>query len=213
MKALSRDFSIKEKVLIVVLLLILVGLAYYRFVHVPCVEAIESAHSQRDMYQTELIAVQTKEAQLRAMKEELDSLGELQNASRMESYNNSKAELALLNSILESAIDYSINFASVTRSGDQIRRNFTLTFTTGSYAAAKKIIASLAESEYRCLIGNTSYTSSLRRAEKDEPTQGGKWVDDVYYYDVISVTANATFYETLYGGTPDAVLPADKSAK
>ena len=208
MKALSRDFTTKEKVLIVVLLVILIGLAYYRFVHIPCKEAIQNAHSEREMYETELLAVQKKEAQLRKMKEELDSLGELQSTSRMESYNNSKAELSLLNSILESARDYSITFVNVTRDGDQIRRNFNLSFTTNNYASAKKIISSLADSEYRCLIGDIKYSATVRRAEKDEPTEGGRWVDDVYYFDVIRVNTSATFFETMYDGVPDDGLPS-----
>ena len=212
MKILSRDFSTKEKILIVVLLLVLVALAYYRFVHIPCNDAIMTAHSERDMYQTELIAVQAKEAQIRKMKEELDSLGELQSTSRMESYNNSKAELSLLNSILESARDYSITFVNVTRDGDQIRRNFNLSFTTNNYASAKKIISSLADSEYRCLIGDVKYSATVRRAEKDEPTEGGRWVDDVYYFDVIRVNTSATFFETMYDGVPDDGLPSSKSA-
>jgi hypothetical protein len=207
MKVLSRDFTLKEKILIFVLLLILVALTYYRFVHVPCNEAIETARSEKEMYDTELLAVQKKEAQIRAMKEELDSLGELQATSRMESYNNSKAELSLLNSVLESAYNYSISFASVTRSGDQIRRNFNLQFTTGSFDAAKQIISSLADSEYRCLIGGVKYSSALRRAENGEPTLGARYVDGVYYFDSISVTTDATFFETMYGGTPDAGLP------
>lgn len=207
MKVLSRDFTLKEKILIFVLLLILVALTYYRFVHIPCNEAIETARSEKEMYDTELLAVQKKEAQIRAMKEELDSLGELQATSRMESYNNSKAELSLLNSVLESAYNYSISFASVTRSGDQIRRNFNLQFTTGSFDAAKQIISSLADSEYRCLIGGVKYSSALRRAENGEPTLGARYVDGVYYFDSISVTTDATFFETMYGGTPDAGLP------
>lgn len=210
MKALSRDFTTKEKVLIVILLVILIGLAYYRFVHVTCKEAIQAAHAERDMHETELLAVQMKEKQLRDMKEELDSLGELQSTSRMESYNNSKAELSLLNSILVAAQDYSITFVNVTRDGDQIRRNFNLSFTTGDYASAKKIISSLADSEYRCLIGDIKYSASVRRAEKDEPTVGGKWVDEVYYFDVIRVDTSATFFETMYDGVPDDGLPEAK---
>ena len=156
------------------------------------------------------MAVQKKEKQLRDMKEELDSLGELQSTSRMESYNNSKEELSLLNSILESAQNYSVTFVSVTRNGDQIRRNFNLSFTTSSYASAKKIISSLTASKYRCLIGDIKYSASVRRADKDEPKEGGKWVDDVYYFDVIKVDTSATFFETMYDGVPDDGLPASK---
>ena len=197
MKVLSRDFTLKEKILIFVLLLILVALTYYRFVHVPCNEAIETARSEKEMYDTELLAVQKKEAQIRAMKEELDSLGELQATSRMESYNNSKAELSLLNSVLESAYNYSISFASVTRSGDQIRRNFNLQFTTGSFDAAKQIISSLADSEYRCLVDDI-------RCALDTSNNSSRGI--------ITVNATATFFETMVGGTADAGLPADADA-
>ena len=210
MKALSRDFTTKEKVLIVILFVILIALAYYRFVHIPCKEAIESAHSQRDMYQTELLAVQKKEAQLRKMKEELDSIGELQANSRMESYNNSKAELSLLNRILEETTDYSVTFANVTRNGDQIRRNFNLSFKTNSYDSVKNIISNLAESEYRCLIGDIKYSVSLRQAEKGEDTKNAKEVNGVYYFDVYNVSTSATFFETMYGGTADPGLPSSK---
>ena len=212
MKILSRDFTLREKILLIVFCLILLALAYYRFVYVPCNDAIALARADRDMYQTQLLGALTKEAQLRRMKTELDSLGELQETSRMDSYNNSKAELSLLNSVLEAADKYSVSFASVTRDGDQIRRNFSLQFTTGSFDAAKQIVARLSESEYRCLIGDMQYTKTLRRAEEGEALTGGQWIDGVYYFNVITVTTTATFFETMYGGTPDAGLPADRAA-
>ena len=212
MKVLSRDFTLREKILLIVFCLILLALAYYRFVYVPCSDAIANARADRDMYQTELLSAMTKEAQLRRMKTELDSLGELQETSRMDSYNNSKAELSLLNSVLEAADKYSVSFASVTRDGDQIRRNFSLQFTTGSFDAAKQIIACLSESEYRCLIGDMQYTKTLLRAEEGETFTGGQWIDGVYYFNVITVATTATFFETMYGGTPDAGLPADRAA-
>lgn len=215
MKILSRDFTTKEKVLLVILCLILLALAYYRFVYVPSVDAVAAANADRDMYQIELIGALTKEKQLRQMQEELDELGELQTASRMESYNNSKAELTLLNSALETASSYSVSFAGVTRDGDQIRRNFSLSFTTKDFASAKKIVDRLAESEYRCLIGDMHYNKSYVRAQLEEgeiPAAPGRWFDEVYYYDVISVDTTATFFETMVGGTPDEGLPADKKA-
>lgn len=212
MKFLSRDFTLREKILLIVFCLILLALAYYRFVYIPTSDAIDAARADRDASQTELLVALTKEAQMRKMKTELDDLGELQETSRMDSYNNSKAELSLLNSVLEAADDYSVSFASVTRDGDQIRRNFSLQFTTGSFDAAKQIVAHLAESEYRCLIGDMQYTKTLRRADEGEATVGGKWINDFYYFDVINVSTTATFFETMYGGTPDAGLPADRSA-
>ena len=212
MKILSRDFTLKEKVLLLILCLVLVGLAYYRFVFVPCQDAISRANNTRDALQIELLGAMTKEAQLKKMKDELDSLGELRETSRMDSYNNAKAELSLLNSVLEAADEYAVSFASVTKDGDQIRRNFSLQFQTGSFAAAKQIVARLSESEYRCLLGDIQYSSTVRVASEKEKTVGGYWDGEVYYFNVITVNTTATFFETMYGGTPDAGLPADKSA-
>jgi hypothetical protein len=208
MKVLSRDFSTKEKVMLVVLCLVLLALGYYRFIYVPTQDAIYAANSQQQVYETELLQVMTKEKMIRSMKDELDSIGELQEVSRMESYNNSKEEISLLNEALKPATEYSIAFTNVTRDGDQIRRNFSLSFKTDSFASAKRIIKSLEDSKYRCILGDIDYSYTQRRANKDEAHRGGHWVDDVYYFDVVAVNTSATFFETMYGGTPDAGLPA-----
>ncbi len=212
MKVLSRDFTTKEKVMLLILCLLLVGLAYYRFLWVPCTDAVSTANSQRESLQTELLTAMAKEKQLKKMSDELDALGELQETSRMESYNNTKAELTMLNSILETANDYSISFSGVTKDGDQIRRNFSLSFETDSFAAAKQIIALLSKSEYRCLLGDMQYSVALRRLGENETARVTRTVDDVVYAETVNVTTMATFFETMYGGTPDAGLPADKTA-
>ena len=210
MKILSRDFTLKEKIMLLVLALIILALAYYRFIHIPCKEAIEAAHAERDAYQTELVVASAKEGQLRKMKEELDSLGELQYASRMDSYNNSKAEITMLNNVLEAANDYSITFSGITRNGDQIRRNFTLVFETESFASAKRIVDQLSKSEYRCLLGNMQYSFVSRRLSERERELASRRVGDVAYLDVVRMTVTGTFYETMYDGVPDAGLPPEK---
>lgn len=212
MKVLSRDFTTKEKVMLLILCLLLVGLAYYRFLWAPCTDAVSTANSQCESLQTELLTAMAKEKQLKKMSDELDALGELQETSRMESYNNTKAELTMLNNILEAANDYSISFSGVTKDGDQIRRNFSLSFETDSFAAAKQIIALLSKSEYRCLLGDMQYSVALRRLGENETARVTRTVDDVVYAETVNVTTMATFFETMYGGTPDAGLPADKTA-
>ena len=209
MKILSRDFTTKEKIMIVVFCLILLGLAYYRFFYVPTQDQIAAANSQKANYETELMEVMAKEAQIRKMKEEIDELGELSNVSRIESYNNSKQEISLLNRVLGPATEYSIRFSDINRDGDLLRRNFTLMFKTDSFVSAKRIISSLEESPYRCVLGDIQYQLSLRKADSEEPTRGGRWIDDEYFYDVVTVNTNATFFETMYDGVADAGLPAE----
>ena len=200
MKVISRDFTIKEKVLILVLALILLALAYYWLVDQPVRRALEECETERVTLESDLAVAQARVAQLRSMRAELDELGALQETSRMESYNASKMELAALNQILSVAQSYSISFSGVSRSGDQIRRNFSLSFTTPDYSDAKGILTALSDCPMRCLVGNLSFSDSSRGESYRGGTVAGSY----------TVTANvsATFFETMYDGVPDAGLPS-----
>lgn len=195
MKVLSRDFTLKEKLLLLLLGLILVGLAYYQFVDQPVRSALDAAHAEAESLTVELQTVQAKLARMRRMRSELEDVTAGGTASEMGSYNNSKAEIASLNDILSEALQYSITFANATRNGDQIRRNFTLQFTTDSYETMEHMLTQLAENHYRCLIGEVRCTAS-----RDGNVMIGN----------ITVNATATFFETMVGGTPDAGLPESR---
>jgi len=197
MKILSRDFTLKEKLLLVLLGLILVGLAYYQFVDRPVREALEIAHAEADSLSTELQTVEAKLEKMRRMRAELDDVTAGGTASEMGSYNNSKAEISMLNDVLSEALQYSITFANVTRSGDQIRRNFTLQLTTDNYETMEHIVSTINASHYRCLIGDLRCT-----ATHDRDVLDGN----------ITASGTATFFETMVGGTPDAGLPQSQPA-
>ena len=197
MKVLSRDFTLKEKLLLLLLGLILVGLAYFQFVDRPVREALQIAHSEADALSIELSTVEAKLARMRRMRAELDDVTAGGTASEMGSYNNSKAEIAMLNDVLSEALQYSITFENVTRAGDQIRRNFTLQLTTDSYETMEHIINQINASHYRCLIGDLRCSAT----QENDVLEGN-----------ITVSATATFFETMVGGTPDAGLPESKPA-
>jgi len=190
-KVLSRDFTRTEIILIIVLALILVGLAYYQFVDKPVRASITNAQSEAGMLETELAAAQARLAAAQKVKNSMDELEASGQLSWMGSYNNSKAEVAFLNTILADTLQYSVSFSNVTRAGNQIRRSFTLEYRTDSYAAAHEIMARLCQSYDRCLVSDASCSQ-----EKDG---------------VVVVRQAATFYETMVGGTPDAGLPADSA--
>ena len=194
MKVWGREFTRMEKVLLAILALILVGLVYYQFVHKPVRKAIEAANAESDALQTELTVAQAKADHLKALSEELESLKADGSTTYMASYHNAKAEIALLNDILSDTAQYTISFANVTRSGDQIRRNFTLQFRTADYAAMRKVIDGLLTSPYRCLVGDIQCSMGQER-------------DGAGY---VSANVTATFFETMEGGTPDAGLPEDR---
>lgn len=197
MKKLGRELTRREKLLILLLALILVGLAYYQFVDRPVREALTNAHAERDSLSAELTTVQAKLKVMRRMRDELEDITAGGTVSEMKSYNNSKAEIALLNDILRDTPEYSIAFANVTRNGDQIRRNFTLQFTADEYDKVGAVVKQLTDSPYRCLIGDLKLTAS-----RGLYLQTG----------TVTARATATFFETMVGGTADAGLPKSNAA-
>ena len=207
MKILSRDFSRAEKIILVILALVLVGLAYYQFVYKMVAESIEKAHAEAEAIRVEMTGVNAKIQRMEEMQAELESIQSNPNASYMGSYNNSKEELAFLNDVLGGALQYNITFSNVTRDGDQIRRNFSLQFTTEDYASMERIISRLCDGKLRCLINDISYSvSRYNYSAADRERYGVDW------YERVNVNCTATFFETMVGGVEDAGLPAQNVA-
>ena len=213
MKILSREFSLKEKILILVLVLILLALAYYQFVDQPIRQALAAAEAEEQSLTTELTAVEAKLEKMRRMREELDAI--IGKATEMGSYNNSKAELALLNDYLADTVKYNISFANVSRDGDQIRRNFSLQFTASDYDTVERVISRLATCPLRCQV------SEMRCSIARSWYRNGEVFAFYYgYYDytdaelvyTYTVSITATFFETMVGGTADQGLPQSSAA-
>ena len=192
MKLFSRDFTTTEKILIVILALILLALVYYQFVDKTVRTTIENAQSEAMMLETEIDAAQIRALRLRTLKDSMDQMEAEGKLSWMGSYNNSKAEVRFLNDLLADTLSYSIEFANVTRNGNQIRRSFKLRYQTGGFRKAREIVEQLRESENRCLVSDIKCIME---------SSG-----------VTTLEANATFYETMVGGVADAGLPADAAA-
>ncbi|MBR2705808.1 MAG: hypothetical protein IKE74_01010 [Mogibacterium sp.] len=192
MKMMSKQLTAKEIVLVIVLAVMLLGLAYYKFVYINIKDAVASAKADESALQTELEAAQLRTGKIKKMQKELEGINSTGILTKMGSYNNSKPETAFLNTVLAGVDDYNIGFDEVTRDGDQIRRNFNLQYKTSSYAAAKKIMKELTSGDYRCLIGDVNCSVDTNGAT--------------------TITLDGTFYETMVGGTPDSALPKDEAA-
>ena len=196
MKIMSRDFTTREKIMLLVLTLILLAAGYYAVIDQPIRTAINEAKSQQDELNTELMLLQTKAASLSRMQSELDSIEQSGSMGKMGSYNNSKAELDELNQLLQDANTYDISFSDVTRDGDLIRRSFSLTFSAPDYDKAADLVNCLCTGEWRCIVSDLRYV-----AAGDDLNTGS-----------VNVGVTATFYETMQGGKADSGLPADASA-
>ena len=198
---MNREVTAKEKVLLVILILIILAFGYYRFVDQPVRKNLAKAEAEYSTLQSELTEVRVKIRELQRMQDEIDEITSGGKDSFMPSYNNAKAELAMLNDILnESVTQYSVSFTNITRYNDQIRRDFQLVFTTPDYESMRAVIDKLTGVDYRCMIGDCSCNVSKTQKPNEEEEST-----------ILSVSATATFFETMVGGTADAGLPPNSA--
>ena len=194
MKIWSRDFTRREKATLFGLLILLIGILYFQCVDRPVRTSINAAKAEALEIETEMSVVAAKVRQLTKMQNELDDVKGSGVLSRMESYNNSSAEISFLYDILAETQQYNIEFSDITRNGDQIRRNFSLKFRTRDYDAMRNVITRLCASEYRCLVDEIRCQRTINERES-----------------YVTANVTATFYETMVGGKPDAGLPKDSA--
>ena len=102
MKIMSRDFTLKEKILLGILTVILLGAVYYLAVDQPVRSALGEAASEQENLNTELLVLQQKAATLSRMKNELETIQGNATYGQMGSY--SECEYDEEGSLLKTSI-------------------------------------------------------------------------------------------------------------
>lgn len=159
MKQIKKGLSKRDRILLVLLALVVVGVVYYFLVYKPTTERIAALQAQQAQVQTEIDALTTKAALLAKMKNELPGLQESNKA--VAAYDNLKPVMAALNGIMMPSQEFDITFStqSLEEGGDLIRRDVKISFLCENYARAKRIINDLDDIAFRCQISSVSITS------------------------------------------------------
>lgn len=152
---LNYSFSKRDIILIFALILVLLGLLYYRFVYMNISNEADS-YDTADL-EAQIQMEQLKQIEFQKMQDEIDAIGKVSTSS-LHTYDNQKNEINLLNDIFEPVIRYNFSFQKPVATGDTVRRNVTVSFTTIDYNSALEIINKLHDSEYRVLLKDISIT-------------------------------------------------------
>lgn len=182
---LNRKFTKKEIALILVLVAVLIGLLYYRFVYQWEQQSLQQ-YDTADL-ENQLMIDQATAMQMKQMEDNIDS-SKSGSPSVVETYNNQKNEIVELNNIFADANTFNFSFDQAVANGNAVRRNITATFTADSYAQAKEMLENLYHCKYRCLIRDISVSPDNRENSDDNSLMTGG----------VSVSFTVTFYETLY---------------
>lgn len=178
----STKLSGRDIFMVVVLVGLLAGVAYYMGFYTPLQEEIASITNQANSVDAQITAAASQIARMDVMQAELDELFADPNAkiSEIAPYDNKEVVLNQLNGILQASEQYSLNFAEPTFSENgSVRRNVTMSFSCADYASAKTIIKNLNESQWRCMVSNLSISGG------GDIMEGG-----------VSVSATITFFES-----------------
>ncbi|WP_108775525.1 hypothetical protein [Lactimicrobium massiliense] len=186
----SYKFSLREKILLLICLVIALGIFYYEVAF----KGFQSAAKQYDTseLQTQLTVLQSQAARQKQMQNYLDSNASV-SVGTVAVYNNLANEVSELGSILsDKASQVSITWSEPTLTDNIVRRQAAISFHTGSYGDARSLVDAIARCRYRCLLADVSMSGS-----GDEDLASSKDV---------AVSLNVTFFETTDGAASTSGL-------
>lgn len=196
---LSRPFTKFEKILLLIMVVLLLGLTYYLFVYSPVQKRIEAADTT--LLESQIEEELYKAYIIQTMKEEVDDSQKNLNGV-VSTYDNFKSEAALLNTIfVPLAETYNYNFQTPVATGDTVRRTITISFTASDYQVARKIIQMIHDSRYRCMLNDIS-VSAVADSSRDYSS---------LKTNPVRCSVDVTFYETLIGAGSTAGLKIEGS--
>lgn len=183
----SRKLTARELVLLIFLItLLLVGL-YFWLVYYPIRDRISDLNKEQDDLEVRMAVAEIRKANYDRMKRELDEILQEENPTHMPSYDNIDklvdrfAEAFTGNGGDEAAYEPDIIYSSPVYSDGIYARSIRFSFRCADYGTAKKILADLLGTGYRCLMTDLS----VEPASSEGDVQNGP----------VAVETTIVFYE------------------
>ncbi len=190
---MNRAFTKREKVMLVILAVLIIGIGYFKFLLEPVNAGIENYRQMEAMEQDQILQNATLVQQKRQMEQELEALFESGDPSPIPNYDNSANLLVELHKILEGSAEYTLNFTGTNPMDVQylIGRPVSLTFRTASYSAARRIIDKLHNSSN---INSISDLSIQFNSDHNQIIYWNESTEDSDKYPIV-VSLTITYYE------------------
>ena len=168
---MNRPFTTREKVMLVILSLMIIGICYYKFLLEPINNQIEqynqTAAGEQDIITQNMALIQKK----KEMEQELEAIfAENPDPDPIPSYDNSGVLMVEIHSILDGTVDYTLSFSdtSLLSGGYLLRRPLELEFSVTTYSQARSIINRLHDSKNINQISDLSITRVNRETRQTD---------------------------------------------
>ena len=178
---MNHTFTTREKILLLLLALVAVGMIYYRFTY----SYFQGQKMTYDptVFQDEMTLEQAKAASLKNMREAIEN-ADIESTGEIAVYNNQTNEILAINEILTGkCTGISLNWNAPVLDETFVRRVVSIDCRTDSYDKVRQILTSLSECRYKLVINDIKLDSADSIAESGE----------------ISVGISVTFFETITG--------------
>lgn len=154
---MNRALTDREKVLLLILVVLLLALGYFKLVFTPIQEQIRQSHDVAAQEKSELTAMRFQLAQMREMEKSVEAVKADNTVRTLPTYDNSGALLRELHGIFAQTGEYTVDFSSQLETEDYlVLRRVELTFETDDYARARDILNALSGSRYANRISDLS---------------------------------------------------------
>ncbi len=185
---LSRKFTTREKILLLILSVILLAELYFLLVHQRVEREFAEAQARTETatiaYDIERVKAERKQEMQRKIQEAQRDA----NARPLPDYDNSTNVVAYLNGVMAATEEYNLVFNAVDFSSYAAMRPINMNFSCLGYAAVRDIVAQLENGPYYCEVTRLSMSVA---SETGDMTGN-----------LVSVQMTAVFYE--YAGTGTA---------
>ncbi len=192
---LSRRFTTREKILLLVLALILLAELYFLLVHQRVKREFAEA---RERIEIATVSYDLESARAAKKQEMLDKIRKATSDSGVHplpDYDNSTNVVAYLNGVMAAAEEYNLVFNTVDFNNYVAIRPINMSFICRNYAAVRDIVAQLENGPYYCEV-----TGLLMSAEDGIGDMRGE---------AVSVQMTAVYYE--YAGDEAAGTETDET--
>lgn len=177
---MNRSFTTREKLLLAVLAALVVACVYFLLVLQPALSSVATADERVSTIQSEIAVQEAMASQKAAMEAEIAAAKAAgKQESILPAFDNSKAEVRELDSMLSQAKSYDISFAQPDTSTNPVRRSVSISFTTSSYDDAYSTLKKLVGCRFSCLVTDISVTAGTS-------AEGG-----------VRATATVVFFESM----------------
>ncbi len=178
---LSRKFTTREKILLLILSVILLAELYFLLVHQRVKREFAEAQSRTEAATVSYNIERVKAEKKREMQAKIREAEKDASARPLPDYDNSTNVVAYLNGVMAATEEYNLVFNAVDFSSYAAMRPINMNFSCQGYAAVRDIVAQLENGPYYCEVTGLSMSVA---SETGDMTG-----------ELVSVQMTAVFYE------------------